>query len=531
MSKRERFDSISRREFLRAAGLALGSVALVFLSACRNVDQTITATVTETLTHKATSLVTTTATKTRTTTATSAITMVTTPAQTPAPITTSSNSPAALPLSSRDFAGTIVLGRPENNSVTLSLLTGSDSELYCRYGRAPGKYDRQTEVQHLAKDQPLELELSGLDIATPYYYQLCHRAAGQGNYTAAAECSFHTQRTPGQAFVFTVDADPHWDQNADPEEIRAAFLNIMGERPDFNLDLGDTFMTEKLTNPDYGRVAAVYTDRRSYFGLFGASVPLFLVNGNHDGELGWLRDGTANNEAVWATTARHLYYPNPAPDSFYSGDSRQEPFVGLRRSYYAWTWGDALFVVLDPYWDAPAGKENADMWNMTLGTTQYNWLKGTLATSQAKYKFVFTHHVLGNCRGGAEWCDYYEWGGRSKNGVWEFEKMRPGWEMPVHQLFVKTNVTIVFQGHDHLYVKQERDGIIYQEVPQPSVAKGGSGAVNDGSYKSGVIMASPGHLRVSVSSAKTVVDYIHSALPSDQDRYANGGVVYSYSVP
>jgi len=335
----------------------------------------------------------------------------------------------------------------------------------------------------------------------------------------------------GSSFVFTVEADPHFDKNADPEEIKVTFQNILNEHPDFNIDLGDTFMTEKLDSPNYAQVIDSYVEKRSYFGIFGNSVPLYLVMGNHDGELGRLINGTENNVAVWATRARKLYYPNPYPDGFYSGDRREQPFVGLRQDYYAWEWGNSLFVVLDPFWYTTKGKQNSDLWNMTLGIDQYQWLKTVLENSEARYRFVFTHHVLGTVRGGAEWAEYYEWGGKNKNGVWEFDKMRPGWDEPVHQLMVKNNVTILFQGHDHLYVKQERDGIIYQEVPQPSVAKGRNGAVNDGSYKSGVIYSSPGHLRISVCNTGVTVDYIHSALPRDtSDKYQNGEVVYSYTV-
>jgi hypothetical protein len=407
-------------------------------------------------------------------------------------------------------------------------LTGAESDVYVDFGRTGGSYDRKTPVISLAANQPQEITLNGLDKNAACYYRLCHRASGGAAFSAGQENSFHTQRAPGAAFIFTVDADPHFDKNSDLEEIKTAFRNILSERPDFNLDLGDTFMTEKLTNPTYAQIEAVYVDRRDYFGIFGPSVPLFLVNGNHDGELGWLLDGTANNEAVRATNARNKYFPNPAPDGFYTGSTEEVPLVGVRRSCYAWEWGDALFIVLDPYWYTTDGKENADMWHMTIGRAQYDWLKTTLEASKARYKFVFTHHVIGNCRGGVEWCDYYEMGGRSKSGVWEFDKMRPGWETPIHQLFVQNKVSIVFQGHDHLFAKQERDGVIYQEVPQPSMAPGMSGAANDGSYLSGVILPSPGHLRVSVSNSGVEVGYVHSALSTDHDQLKNGEAAYSY---
>ena len=69
-------------------------------------------------------------------------------------------------------------------------------------------------------------------------------------------------------------------------------------------------------------------------------------------------DGTPNNPAVWAQNARNLYYSEPAPDGFYTGNTEQVPFVGLLRNYYAWEWGDALFVTIDPYWESPVPVDN-----------------------------------------------------------------------------------------------------------------------------------------------------------------------------
>ena len=63
------------------------------------------------------------------------------------------------------------------------------------------------------------------------------------------------------------------------------------------------------------------------------------------------------------------------------------------------------------------------------GRQQYDWLKQTLENSDAKYKFVFSHHVLagspraisgtpaGYVRGGAEAAAYFEWGGKNADGT------------------------------------------------------------------------------------------------------------------
>ena len=164
-----------------------------------------------------------------------------------------------------------------------------------------------------------------------------------------------------------------------------------------------------------------------------------------------------------------------------------------------------------------------------MGDAQYQWLKKTLEESKARYKFVFTHHVSGTGRGAVEVSELYEWGGKNRAGEWEFDKKRPGWAMPVHQLMVKNGVTIFFQGHDHLFARQERDGIIYQETPNP--ADSTYTVFNREAYRSGDVLPNSGYLRVTVSPANVKVDYIRAYLPQDEKPdHKNGEVAFSYTV-
>ena len=113
-----------------------------------------------------------------------------------------------------------------------------------------------------------------------------------------------------------------------------------------------------------------------------------------------------------------------------------------------------------------AGREknkNRDLWNVTLGETQYRWFKQTLETSTARYKFVFAHHINGTGRGGIELANSYEWGDAAGLAA-----HRPGWEKTIHQLMVDNHVTIFFQGHDHLFAYQQLDGVVYQTLPSPA---------------------------------------------------------------
>jgi hypothetical protein len=261
---------------------------------------------------------------------------------------------------------------------------------------------------------------------------------------------------------------------------------------------------------------------------------LFLVNGNHEQAARYWLDGTSSNVAVLAAKSRMKNYPLPVPNDFYSGDLEEVEHIGLLRDYYSFEWGDALFVTLDPYWHSEIELDNVDKngmqikgdsWDNTIGDEQYNWFKETLEESDAKYKFVFAHHVLGMGRGGIEEATLFEWGGNNKKGVWEFDTKRPNWEMPIHQLMVENDVSIFFQGHDHLFAYQELDGIVYQSLPNP--ADDTYTAFNEMDYKSGDVLPNSGYVRITVSPEVVNVDYVRSFLSGEG---INGEVAYSYEV-
>ena len=137
-----------------------------------------------------------------------------------------------------------------------------------------------------------------------------------------------------------------------------------------------------------------------------------------------------------------------------------------------------------------------------------------------------------NNRGGVEVARLWEWGGKNTEGEDEFAKQRPGWEMPIHDLLVKHGVSIVFHGHDHLFIKQDLDGIVYQEVPQPGHPRSGNkNTAKEYGYLSGEIQSSSGYVRVRVGQDKTRVDYVRTFLPAAESQFKrNGDVGYSYIV-
>ena len=443
------------------------------------------------------------------------------------------------------FAGSVLLGSPTASSIKANVLSATQSgTVYLACGTVPGAYPLQSAPMALVAGTPVELALTGLAANTQYYYRLFYLPAG-GSYGPTAEHAFHTARPAGSTFTFTIQADSHMDENSSLDIYLRSLGNVAAGAPDFHIDLGDTFMCEKHTGPlsavvqsapDYATVVARYAYERGNFGTLSATAPVFLVNGNHEGESGWFLNGTASNLAIWTTQARQRYFVNPVPDAFYTGDSVDEPFVGKRGTWYAWTWGDALFVALDPFWNTPK-HPGQDAWNLTLGDRQYAWLQQTLTASTAKYKFVFIHNLVGGLdgqmRGGIEAAPFYEWGGKNADGTAGFATKRPTWTEPIHALLVRSGVTAVFHGHDHLYAKQDLDGIVYQEVPQPSAVNNQSGATLAAAYHyaAGTILSSSGHLRVTVAPDKVTAQYIRTWLPAaETTTVKNGSVDHTWTV-
>lgn len=443
------------------------------------------------------------------------------------------------------FVASEILGRPTDSSVTLNAVPAEALDAYVEIGSTSGMYDRSLPTANLVAHEPYVVVIDKLQPNSPYVYRLRFRRPGQSEFAMGKEHRFHTQRPPGATFRFTVQADSHMDENTVLEAYQRTLANVEADAPDFHIDLGDTFMCEKHSEPfsavmqmcpDQATTNARYIFERNNFGLMAHSVPLFLVNGNHEGELGYLVTGTGMDIATWATKARQQYYLNPVPNAFYTGDTIMEPNVGERAAFYAWQWGDALFIALDPFWNTKT-KSKTDGWVWTLGDKQYQWLQSTLSSSQAKYKFVFIHNLVGGLdgqmRGGAEAAPYFEWGGKNLDDTAGFAQYRPGWAKPIHQLFVEHKVSAVFHGHDHLYAKQDLDGIVYQEVPQPSAKNTNSGPnlAMDYHYNSGTILSSAGHMRITVAPDKVTAEYVRSWLPKDETALRkNGQIDDSYTI-
>lgn len=482
-----------------------------------------------------------------------------------------------------------VLARPTRNSIGVSVACyeKQPQEGYVEFRRDDAAPITKTPVQPLPTGTPVLFTLEGLSPDTAYVYRMRYRRAAIGDTSAGEFVSteyftFHTPRASGNGagFTFTIQADSHLDQGVEPKVYEQTLANMLAAKPDFMIDLGDTFMTDKR-GKDFKSALAQYDAQRYYFSRVAHSVPLFMVLGNHDGEKGTSGTG-ADDIGPWSYEQRTSRLPQPVTgmgplgdDTFYTGSTAMKDGVGS--NYYAFEWGDALFIVLDPYWsttdrirgggggggsrggggqggqrpnDEPL-KPTDSSWTSTLGRTQYDWLTRTLEGTKAKYRFVFIHHLVGGMggaesRGGVESSPYFEWGGKNADGSPGFATHRRGWAMPIHDLLVKHHVSAVFHGHDHLYVNSQRDGVVYQCVPQPGNLRGNTRTATQYGYTSGTLHGSPGHVRVRVEAEKTTVEFVRTA-PADapngnargnQSRRgdgrdggeANAAIVHSYTI-
>ncbi len=490
----------------------------------------------------------------------------------------------------------IVLTRPTQQSIAVSVACyeADPHEGYVEFRRDDAAPIKTTPMQPLPTGKPVLFTLDGLSPDTAYVYRVRYRRAAfgsgaPGEFVSTEYFTFHTPRATGRAFAFTIQADSHLDQGVEPKVYEQTLANMLPPiapaRPDFMIDLGDTFMTDKRGN-EFKSALPQYDAQRYYFSRLAHSVPLFMVLGNHDGEKGTSGPGV-DDIGPWSYTQRTSRFPQPVTGAgpigdgtFYTGSTAMKDGVGS--NYYAFEWGDALFIVLDPYWSTTerirgggGGNRNAgggerggggggggaqggqggqrpndeplkptdSSWTSTLGRTQYDWLTRTLEGTNAKYRFVFIHHLVGGMggaesRGGVESSPYFEWGGKNADGSPGFAQHRAGWAMPIHDLLVKHHVSAVFHGHDHLYVSSEREGMVYQCVPQPGNPRGNTRTAPQYGYTSGTLYGSPGHVRVRVAPDKVTVEFVRTALagaaearPGDRGAGgSNGAIVHEYSI-
>ena len=390
-----------------------------------------------------------------------------------------SKSWAAVPLTAK------LIGTPSSSSFSIALTSTSTVRAYIEYGYSKTVISGKTPFINIGKGTTQTLVVSNLRPNSTIYYRIRYALGTSLNYASLTQRTVKTSAAQQlSSSTFAVQADPHMDDNSSAEVYEGTLKQIVAAAPAFLMDLGDIFMVDKLPNKTEVNIRARFELMKGFYQKLG-SVPLKICLGNHDGELGYSSFNTKKY--------RKEYFPEQTGDL----------------AYYSFNGPDQLHIVLDPFTYTTKNPTSAG-WEWTLGKTQYDWLVETLKNSKAPHKFIYIHHLLvgdQTSRGGVEIAHRNEWGGKNVDGSDGFELNRPGWGKPIHQLLIEHKVGFVFKGHDHLYVKQELDGIIYQTVPQPS-HPGNKINVNQYGYTSGKGVGGSGFIKVSTSGNQAKVDFV-----------------------
>jgi len=202
--------------------------------------------------------------------------------------------------------GSAILGRPTENSIAVNIIAVKGMTAFVEYGTTSGEYIKSSETKMSANGEPIEIEVMGLDENTDHYYRVNYKTSS--DYINGKEYSFTTARPKGSTFTFAVQGDSHPERAGkmiNPELYEQTMNNVLLSDPDFYFTIGDDFSIESLIEKNTlseELVDRVYLNQRNYLGIIGSSIPLFLVNGNHEQAAKYLLDGTPNSPAVLAAT-------------------------------------------------------------------------------------------------------------------------------------------------------------------------------------------------------------------------------------
>lgn len=206
-----------------------------------------------------------------------------------------------------------------------------------------------------------------------------------------------------EAFTFAVFGDNRPSDGVMPQP--PVFSEIAREvnliRPDFAVLVGDVIYGYRS---DIARLKRQWSDFLSIYNSF--EVPVFVAPGNHEMQ-------TEDVPESGNLDAQTLYVMN------------------LGRLYYAFAYGNSLFIVLDTDVVGQASEISGE---------QLEWLKKMLELSRNyTHTFVFMHKPVVSYEGANLLNNHYE----------------------LLPLFLRYNVTAVFQGHNHVYYYEKVNGTYF----------------------------------------------------------------------
>lgn len=321
----------------------------------------------------------------------------------------------------------VAVSKVSQTSAVLVVKADVASDVAIDYGSVPGTYSASTSSNGMIRH---EIALNGLSPASTVYYRITIvDSADPGSSIVLPEKSFSTAGSPGQPFSFAVMGDnrPATNTTVPPAVWNTITGQIVSEGPDLTLHVGDLIYGVHSDTLDQN--VAKWDGFFAVTTQLTSSVPMFTAIGNHEyvnyanSRAGYEQEFTlpVNNGADAATYGEH---------------------------YYSFDYGDTHFIALST--EIP-GQEG-----MVTGN-QKAWLQQDLAATASRWTVVYMHRPLfSGVHPTDPWMD-------TGNAAGQQNKAE------LHSLFQQHGVDLVFEGHEHYYLRHQEDGIQY-------VITGGGGA-------------------------------------------------------
>jgi phosphodiesterase/alkaline phosphatase D-like protein len=352
-----------------------------------------------------------------------------------------------------------LLSRPTETSIRVTALNHrqpAEAAIELRKEGA-GRWQRQPSVLKLSSHEMLDWNLTGLSAATRYEYRILMKQGADGASQPVASGRFRTQRKRPASYTAVLITDPHTGSFREGSEpvltLDRVVQNASKAKAEFVLDLGDNVAWPG--SREYGQkspdgAVEAYARYRRQLGPLSMNSPHFAVIGNWSGESGKFPERSIEMMAA----VRRAFLPGPNHQTYPQGGSQRE-------DYYAFSWGDALYVILNiQTYSAPSRPNELPslrqdvnhITEWTLGEKQMTWFEMTLRKATERFRFVCMHHPAGGNAGDRENTLYGRGGARAWN---------TGEQARIHALMKKHHVQIFFYGHDHVFVDDVVDGIHY----------------------------------------------------------------------
>ena len=379
------------------------------------------------------------------------------------------------------------------------------------------------------------------------------RPIGATEWVDSTPLSLRTLKPASQSVRFGIAADTHaWALYSQLHggvgglgpfgKLNAAIHNLTGDGDlDFTVVLTDSAMTDcpgvcaalstaagDASDEGIDSLEDALARYRMVWGVellgrVAAAHPVFVLNGDHEGESGYEDADTK----AWSSAARQATLPTIG-----AGILRGPPGTLA----FAFETGPVLIVALDLHSLSDRPPTAPEQWH--LGAAQHEWLGAVLGASRKPWKIVMAEHLVGGISDPAT----EHWKGRG--GITATDDGTPtgtflGEQALVHATMLAAGADLFVSAHDHVVAWGSKDGIAYLiagragGVGNPwiddtwyreAMDYDGDGIPEFASNTTGT--TKPGHVVIEADAQHMTIDYVNASTTLSQ----NGKTILEFTL-